>query len=135
MKPWKLRRLRQCDKCPWKKSTDPHDIPNGYSVDLHKGLARTIADPGSLRDGGAAMACHEHALGEEAHCVGWLMNQLGPGNNIGLRMRMLSCENVRLIQLDGPQHATFESTLPKRKRRAKARAAGGRIGPKGESAT
>lgn len=120
--PWKLKRVRQCDKCPWKKSTDPHDIPNGYSVELHKGLARTIADPGSLRDSGAAMACHEHAPGEEAHCVGWLVNQLGPGNNIGLRLRMLNCENAKHIQLDGPQHMTFSDTLPRKRRFQKASA-------------
>ena len=24
----KLKRLKQCAKCPWKVSTDPHDIPN-----------------------------------------------------------------------------------------------------------
>jgi hypothetical protein len=116
---WKLKRLRQCEKCPWKKSTDPHDIPNGYSVEMHEGLRQTIADPGSLRAPAASMACHEHPPGDEVHCVGWLAHQLGPGNNIGLRLRMLSCENARHIQLDGPQHETFEATLPRRKRRPK----------------
>lgn len=65
------------------------------------------------------MACHEHSLGEEAHCIGWLMNQLGPGNNIALRMKMLSCENAHRIRLDGEQHETFEATLPKPKRKRK----------------
>lgn len=23
---------KQCEKCPWKVSTDPRKIPNGYSV-------------------------------------------------------------------------------------------------------
>lgn len=44
---WKLKRVRQCKACPWKVSTDPHDIPNGYDVDLHKNLACTIAEPGT----------------------------------------------------------------------------------------
>ncbi len=109
--PWKLKRLNQCDKCPWKVSTDPHDIPNGYEVDLHKNLSCTIARPGALTFS-RAMACHEHAPGEEVHCVGWLAHQLGPGNNIGLRIRMLSCENIHLMKLDGEQHETFEDTLP-----------------------
>lgn len=111
---WKLKRVRQCEKCPWKVSTDPHDIPNGYDEDLHAGLADTIAEPGALRFGGAQriMACHEHAPGEEAHCVGWLMNQLGPGNNIGLRLSMLGCENLKHVHLDGEQHERFEDTLP-----------------------
>lgn len=115
---WKLKRLRQCAKCPWKVSTDPHDIPHGYSEELHANLACTIADPGSFRSCGSAMACHEHPPGEEVHCVGWLAHQLGPGNNIGLRIRMMSCENAREMKLDGPQHQTFADTLPRRKRRA-----------------
>ena len=34
MKPWKLKRTRQCEKCPWRKATNPHDIPNGYTEEL-----------------------------------------------------------------------------------------------------
>lgn len=115
---WKLKRLRQCEKCPWKKSTDPHDIPHGYSEELHAGLAGTIADAtGNVADylSGAplhVMACHEHEPGEEAHCVGWLMNQLGQGNNIPLRMSVRDCENIKHVQLDGEQHERFEDTLP-----------------------
>lgn len=111
----RLKRTRQCKKCPWKKSTDPHDIPDGYSVDLHRRLSRTIAEPGSLRGmrgGVSAMACHEHARGEEAHCVGWLMHQLGPGNNLPLRIAMMNCQNLRDVVLDGEQHECFEDTLP-----------------------
>jgi hypothetical protein len=111
---WKLKRLRQCEKCPWKVSTDPHEIPNGYSVEKHKSLASTIAEPATLPRGQmVSMACHEHAVGEEVHCVGWLHNQMTVGNNIGLRMMLLDCKNAHLIQLDGPQHETFEDTLPK----------------------
>ena len=109
---WKLKRVRQCSKCPWKVSTDPHEIPNGYDEELHEGLACTIAEPGAYRTSFRAMACHEHEEGDEAHCVGWLMNQLGPGNNIGLRIQMMTCENIRHVQLDGEQHERFEDTLP-----------------------
>lgn len=109
---WKLKRVRQCAKCPWKVSTDPHEIPHGYSEELHRGLASTIAMPGSLVDNGRRMACHEHPPGDEAHCVGWLMNQLGPGNNIALRLAMRDCENIGTVTLDGPQHVRFEDTLP-----------------------
>jgi hypothetical protein len=108
---FKLKRLKQCAKCPWKQSTDPNEIPNGYSEDLHRGLACTIATPGDFR-GTRARACHESPPGEEAHCLGWLMHQLGPGNNIGLRIQMSRCENIRHVQLDGPQHECFEDTLP-----------------------
>jgi len=106
---WRLNRAVQCKLCPWKVSTNPHDIPRGYDVAKHKALAVTIAEPGSLCNTGHVMACHE---GHEEYCIGWLVNQLGPGNNIGLRLHMRSCENGRDIRVIGEQHETFEDTLP-----------------------
>jgi hypothetical protein len=111
----KLKRLRQCEKCPWRKDVDPHDIPNGYCEKKHAALKKTIAKPGdigALVSGGPLniMACHET---HDAHCVGWLVNQLGPGNNIPLRMSMRQYENARHLKTIGEQHETFEHTLPK----------------------
>lgn len=107
---WKLKRTKQCEKCPWRVGIDPRDIPNGYTEDKHRALAGTIAQPdGPLMGPGKAMACHES---HEAHCIGWLVNQVGPGNNIGLRIQMMSCENAKFIMLRGEQHKTFEETLP-----------------------
>ena len=107
---WKLKRVRQCAKCPWKVSTDPRDIPNGYCEEKHAALASTIAEPGRLDLSALpVMACHES---HDAHCIGWLVNQLGPGNNIALRIKMMSCQNAKHIKLDGEQHKTFEDTLP-----------------------
>lgn len=109
----KLKRTKQCAKCPWKKSTNPHDIPNGYSVEKHQALECTIAKPNDsafLATGDMhVMACHET---HDAHCLGWLMNQLGPGNNIGLRLQMRKCTNIHEVELCGEQHATFQDTLP-----------------------
>lgn len=110
---WKLKRTRQCDKCPWRVDTDPRDIPNGYSEDRHRQLTSTIAQPGSLHLSANAMSCHEHPEGDEAHCVGWLVNQIGPGNNLPLRMRMFSCENSDRIRLQGDQHQRLQDTFPK----------------------
>lgn len=109
---WKLKRSHQCAKCPWRVEVDPNDIPNGYSIELHRSLACTIAEPGSLRSTGVAFACHEHDDEEEVHCIGWLMNQLGPGNNIPLRMQMINCDNASAIRMRGEQHRRFEDTLP-----------------------
>lgn len=109
---WKLKRTVQCTACPWRVKVDPHDIPNGYTEDRHRALEATIARPGDFgRPGsyGHAMACHET---DNAHCIGWLVNQIGPGNNISLRIRMATCENARKIRLRGAQHETFEDTLP-----------------------
>lgn len=106
---WRLKRTTQCEKCPWRVGVDPFSIPDGYSVEKHIALANTIAEPGSLHDSGHAFACHET---DDAHCIGWLVNQIGPGNNIPLRIRMMTCENAAKIRLRGDQHETFEDTLP-----------------------
>lgn len=113
MKSWSLKRTAQCAKCPWRVGVDPHDIPNGYSLDKHVELAVTIAAPAALPDASAplhVMACHET---EDAHCIGWLHHQLGRGNNIALRLRMRSCTNSGALRLRGGQHETFEATLPR----------------------
>lgn len=110
---WKLKRTVQCAKCPWRKDVNPHDIPNGYCPVKHAALDKTIAKEGDvsflvtreLR----AMACHET---HDAHCVGWLAHQAGPGNNIALRLHLMDCENVNKVKLMGEQHETFEDTLP-----------------------
>lgn len=112
---WALKRTAQCAKCPWRKDVNPHDIPNGYDVGKHEALAGTIADPGDvlgqLTSGTLhIMACHET---QDAHCVGWLAHQSGPGNNVALRLSLLSCSNAHKLRLKGEQHATFEDTLPK----------------------
>ena len=108
---WKLKRTVQCAKCPWRKDVDPNEIPNGYSVEKHKHLACTIGDPERINLGETltAMACHET---EDAHCIGWLMHQVGRGNNIGLRLQLMSCENRADLKTVGEQHERFEDTLP-----------------------
>jgi hypothetical protein len=109
----KLKRVKQCAKCPWKKGVNPYDIPNGYEVDKHKDLISTIADTSNalltIQSPTNNMACHET---DDSHCVGWLNNQLGIGNNIGLRLQMRNCENVGEIKVFGEQHRSFEETLP-----------------------
>ncbi len=111
---FRLKRTQQCVKCPWRVSTNPRDIPNGYCETRHKSLKNTIAVPANLADLNSPvirmMACHEeHA----SPCVGWLANQLGPGNNLALRLHMMQCENAGDLSLRGKQHASFEDTLPR----------------------
>ncbi len=111
----KITRTNQCKLCPWRKDVDPKDIPN-YRQEMHENLRDTIADgTGSLMLGTKIMTCHEHAPGQEAPCVGWLLNQAGPGNNIAVRLA-LAHSKVPLV-VHGPQHARFEDTLPKKGRR------------------
>jgi hypothetical protein len=105
---------RQCAKCPWKKSTNPLEIPDGYSVEKHRALVDTIAKPGVLDHHELRiMACHETVIDEEKPCVGWLVNQLGPGNNLALRMKVI-CHNIDAnVETVGEQHKTFADTLPR----------------------
>lgn len=71
---------------------------------------RKPGDLRGLRGGGRKMACHETAVGKEAVCVGWLANQLGPGNNLALRMEAMT-GRLPDFELRGEQHARFEDTL------------------------
>lgn len=107
---------RQCKKCPWRKDVDPNLIPNGYDVEKHRGLCSTIAEPGRIvpRQGVLRiMACHESPNGREKPCVGWLSNQLGPGNNIPLRLAVALGKIDADFKLVGEQHETLEETLPR----------------------
>jgi Family of unknown function (DUF6283) len=107
---------RQCKACPWRKSTRPaRDIPGGYDVDKHRRLAGTIAEPGVLGTSCELrlMACHESMPGREIVCVGWLAHQLGPGNNLPLRLAVIAGRIDGRFELSGAQHERFEDTLPR----------------------
>jgi hypothetical protein len=112
------KRVHQCKSCPWKVTTDPvRDIPN-YVPELARSLDGTIATcpMQSLAPvlGGAPMrimACHYSKPGEEIPCAGWLENQLGPGNNIGVRLLMVQGK-LPVPVTEGEQHERYEDTLP-----------------------
>lgn len=103
----------QCAKCPWKKSTDPYDIPNGYCPTKHANLKSTIAEPGTFNHT-TMMACHESEPGKEEVCLGWLHQQLGHGNNLSLRVAAMGGQFKEELKgkLVGEQHNTLEETLP-----------------------
>lgn len=103
---------KQCKKCPWRKDVNPYDIPNGYSRDLHANLEGTISRGVQLSGELKIMACHESMVGKEIPCVGWLDNQLGPGNNILLRLKAARGLIDTDYELVGEQHESFEETLP-----------------------
>lgn len=112
-----LPRTKQCAKCPWKVDTDPFDIPDGYCPTKHRNLESIISsDPvQSIFRQTNAMACHHSEGDDQMYCIGWLNNQLGAGNNIGLRIKMMNCENIREMKVYGEQHERFEDTLPENK--------------------
>jgi len=107
--------VKQCPTCPWRVDCDPEqDIPNGYSVELHLKLRGTINEGlASLfpRGGMRIMACHHSKPGEEFACAGWLYNQIGVGNNLGVRMAAARGD-LPVPEIGGEQHERFEDTLP-----------------------
>lgn len=106
--------VRQCPSCPWRVDCVPdRDIPNGYCVELHEALRRTIADGIRFSSTLNIMACHYSKPGEEFACAGWLENQRGTGNNIMVRIAIMTGQ-LPVPEVDGPQHPDFDATLPKR---------------------
>ena len=105
----------QCAKCPWKVRTNAHAIPDGYSVEKHQDLEKTIATHAQLDFFNGKlniMACHESRPGHETPCVGWLVNQLGPGNNIALRIAVMDKRINADVETVGEQCKNFRETLP-----------------------
>jgi len=103
--------VKQCKSCPWRIDCVPdQDIPR-YSRQLHEKLRGTIrSGVQSLRSNGRVMACHYSKPGEEFACAGWLANQIGSGNNIGVRLAVIQGD-LPVPEIDGEQHERFEDTL------------------------
>jgi hypothetical protein len=102
--------VRQCKSCPWRIDCVPDmDIPR-YSCEQHQRLRGTIQSGIASLRSWRAMACHYSTEGSEFACAGWLENQRGVGNNLGVRLAMMHGE-LPVPQIDGPQHECFEDTL------------------------
>lgn len=106
--------ITQCKSCPWRVDCDPlTDIPNGYCTTKHTALRKTIAKGIESIGNPHTMACHySKGPGTEIPCAGWIYNQLGPGNNIGVRLRVMNGSLPRPVVI-GEQHETFDDTIPK----------------------
>lgn len=112
--------VKQCKSCPWRVDCVPdEDIPN-YRLDLAEGLTRTIQSglPTLFATERRLMGCHYSKPGEEFPCAGWLHNQIGVGNNLGVRLSVMT-GRMPVPEVDGPQHERYEDTLPKPRVRAK----------------
>lgn len=64
------------------------------------------------------MACHYSAADAERPCAGWLSHQIGPGNNIGARLAVMTGRYLP-PKVSGKQYEQFEDTLtrPRSRRR------------------
>jgi hypothetical protein len=104
--------IHQCRSCPWRVDCQPiTDIPN-YVPEMHHKLDRTICSglETLFQKERHIMACHYSKPGEEFPCAGWLSNQLGPGNNLGVRLLVMTGK-MPVPVVDGEQYETFEETL------------------------
>lgn len=109
-----MKTIKQCKSCPWHVDCDPDvDIPN-YRRELHRGLKKTIRSgiDTVFCSTQHMMACHYSKPDDEFVCAGWLHNQIGSGNNLGVRLRVMRGD-LPVPEVDGPQHECFEDTLPK----------------------
>jgi hypothetical protein len=106
----KPKTVHQCSTCPWKVGADLNLIPN-YRRELHEKLTCTIADGPRLPTGVLrCMSCHYSTERKNKPCAGWLYNQLGIGNNIGVRLAVMT-ERLSMPKVSGEQYETFEETL------------------------
>lgn len=89
---------------------------------MHEALRDTIQTglDSMFRSCSTSMACHYSKIGEEFACAGWLYNQLGVGNNIRVRIAVMS-GRMPVPEVDGEQHERFKDTLPKKRRRRSKR--------------
>lgn len=109
----KLQRTKQCKNCPWKLSVNPADIPNGFDYDSHKRILENAPKEGQIYvEKLHIMSCHNSNDNDEMFCIGWLKNQLGSGNNIPLRIKMMNYSNVSKIKTFGKQKADFKLVKP-----------------------
>jgi hypothetical protein len=110
--------VHQCKSCPWRVDCGPdRDIP-GYNRELHKKLTNTIASGLDFcSDRLHCMSCHYSNSGADFPCAGWLHNQLGVGNNLGVRMAVLR-GSLPVPEVEGDHHGRFEDTLIHRRRSA-----------------
>lgn len=103
----------QCQTCPWRADVDPRNIPGGYGHVIAELLAEhTPSGPASLASTLHIATCHEKPERAKLPCVGWLVHQLGAGNNLALRLRVIhGCidGNVRTV---GPQRDLCRELLP-----------------------
>lgn len=109
----RVESVKQCKSCPWRINCEPdNDIPN-YSRELAKGLTRTIQSGLATMHQKVrhVMACHYSKPDEEFACAGWLYNQIGVGNNFGVRLDVMNGKYPAPI-VDGEQHENYEDTLP-----------------------
>lgn len=103
---------RQCRTCPWRADVDPTNIPEGHGRVDGRMLALSVADGlESLANPNVINAeCHAYP-GTGLVCVGWLVHQLGPGQNFSVRMKVIKGRIDANVETVGPQRNLVDEML------------------------
>lgn len=109
-----LTQTQQCANCSWKVDRDLSKV-SGYNRENHEDLKGTIANPHQdlleqLTSPKIALGCHYSTDKKLLECVGWIYNQLR-NNNLPLRLVLMRSNQIKDLEIDGEQRATFAETL------------------------
>lgn len=112
-----LTQTKQCKNCPWKVDRDLSKIPD-YNRDNHQDLNGTIANPDinisevihQATTPMRLMGCHYSTDEKLLPCIGWIYNQLR-NNNLALRLELMRSSQIKSLEIDGAQRATFAETF------------------------
>jgi hypothetical protein len=104
-----VKAVRQCKTCPWRVDVVPsRDVPN-YDPGIYdrmRASLRTGID--SIRETTRmVMECHNGKKGANRACAGWLHHQIGVGNNLGVRMRVIT-GHLPVPKVVGEQHEDLD---------------------------
>lgn len=102
---------KQCRACPWRVDVKPsRDVPK-YGEGIYDRMRSTLRSGLETLNGKPyiAMACHNQKDGAQLPCAGWLHNQLGVGNNIGVRLRVMA-GTLPAPVVFGAQHETVPAS-------------------------
>lgn len=104
-----MKMVKQCESCPWRVDVKPsRDVPNfgpgiydRMQASLRTGL-ESMAEKTRL-----VMECHNGKRGANRPCAGWLHHQIGVGNNLGVRLAVMTGRSP-VPKIDGEQHENLE---------------------------
>ena len=101
-------RKKQCPNCPWKVSTTA--IPGGSCPNKDEKLDGFRQSGQSFGGSLQMMQCHDTQDDEPKACTGWVIHELGPGNNMGLRLKALA-GGFEDLETVGPQRRSIHGVV------------------------
>ena len=101
--------VKQCKTCPWRVAVKPsRDVPD-YDPGIYERMQSTLRSgiDAMFERVRVVMECHNGKRGAKRACAGWLHHQIGIGNNLGVRLSVMT-GRLPVPKVSGPQHETFD---------------------------